>query len=223
MASLKRIIITPYFGDFPEWWDKFEPPKGYEWLLDTDLDSFKKRVKEKLGIDFPCEWGGTKIWDYRSALGYLYEEEINGWDYWATMDFDVVFGDVNKFFPDEELRKWGVWSNHNSYVAGFWSLYRNRKEVNELFMEFQHWKDYLSNPEINGWVENDYSRLLERSGLKYKYSENLQGDPYNPPFTLVKEKDGKLIQIHKQSPKHREGDIEEVPMLHFRRHKVWPL
>jgi hypothetical protein len=208
MAALKKIILTPFFGAFPEWMDKFQPPEGYNWLLDTDLVDFKNRVKMKLGFDFHCEWGGTKIWDYRSALGYLYEEEIKGYDYWATMDFDVVFGDVNKFFPDEEIEKWDVWSNHDSYVCGFWSIYRNCKEVNELFLSGL---EFLKHKEINGWVEGLYSRLLENSGLEYKYSGDLQGDPYHPPFNLKKE-DGKLYQ-----------DGIEIPMLHFRRRKIYPL
>ncbi len=83
--ALKKVILTPYFGDFPPWMASFEPPEGYDWLLDTDLVDFKNRVKMKLGFDFPCEWGGTKIWDYRSALGYLYEEEICD-----QLDYEII-------------------------------------------------------------------------------------------------------------------------------------
>jgi len=218
--SLKKIILTPYFGAFPEWMDKFEPPIGYDWLLDTDLVDFKNRVKMKLGVDFPCEWGGTKIWDYRSALGYLYEEEIKGYDYWATMDFDVVFGDVNKFFPDEEISKWDIWSNHDSYVAGFWCLYRNCEEVNEFFMNVVGWDSIMMSKDISGWVEDKYSRWMEESGMRYKYSGDLQGDPYHPPFILTK-KDGKLYQGLSNHP--NSGAVFEIPMLHFRRDKRWPL
>jgi hypothetical protein len=210
MANLKKILITPYFGTFPEWMDKFEVPKGYDWFLDTDLDAFKKRVKDKLGIDYPGTYGSGKVWDYRCALGLLYEEEIKGFDFWGTVDFDVVFGDVNKFFPDEELTKLDIWSNHDSYVCGFWSLYRNCKDVNELFMKYPFWEDKLSTPDCLGWVEQQYSKLLEQSGLRYKYSM-FQGDPYHPPFNLKKE-DGKLYQ-----------DGVEIAMLHFRRDKKWPL
>ena len=211
MVTITKILITPYFGKLPEWMDKFEPPKGYTWLLDIDLEKFKHRVKEKLGIDYPGVYGSGKVWDYRCALGLLYEEEIKGYDFWATMDFDVVFGDVNKFFPDEELEKLDIWSNHDTYVCGFFSLYRNTPNVNRLFLDCRGWTDYLFRPEPNGWVEKEFSRTLELSGLRYKYSGDLQGNPYNPPFNLKKE-DGKLFQ-----------DGVEIPMLHFRRSKKWPL
>lgn len=211
MSELKRIILTPFFGQLPEWFDKFEPPKGYTWLPDYDLEKFKQRVGDILHIECPIVAGTGKVWDYRCTLGLLYEKEIEGFDYWVTADFDVVFGDVNKFFPDEELIKWDVWSNHDTYVAGFWSLYRNSKEVNELFLNHRDWEEIMTHPKPFGWVEKEYSRLLERSGLRYKYSGDLQGNPYNPPFNLKKE-DGKLFQ-----------DGVEIPMLHFRRSKIYPL
>lgn len=207
---MKKLIITPYFGDFPPWMDKFEPPVDYDWLLDTNLEAFKKRVKDKLGIDYPAEYGSPKVWDYRCALGMLYEEELKGYDFWVTMDFDMVFGDVNGFFPDEILATLDVWSNHNTYVCGCWTIYRNCPMVNGLFMWEQSWKEYMNEAEPNGWVEGHYSRLLEGSGLRYRYSF-MQGNPYNPPFNLKKE-NGKLYQ-----------DGIEIPMLHFRRLKIWPL
>jgi hypothetical protein len=210
MEKLKKIMITPYFGQFPEWMAKYEPPIGYDWLLDTDLDKFKKRVKDKLGIDCPIVAGTGKVWDYRCALGLLYEEEIKGFDYWGFTDFDCVYGDVDKWFTDEQLSELDVWSNHHSYVCGCWSLLKNSDEVNRLFMRYDNWKEMMIYPEANGWVEQEYSRLLEQSRLKYKYSF-FQGNPYNPPFNLKKE-DGKLFQ-----------DGEEVAMFHFRRSKKFPL
>jgi len=210
MEALKKIIITPFFGDMPEWMHLFEPPVGYTWLLDTDLEQFKKRVKDKLGFDYPGLPGTGKIWDYRCALGFLYEEEIEGFDYWGHMDFDMVFGNVDKWFPDEKLKELDIWSNHDTYVCGCFSLYRNTKEVNELFFLSPEWKEQMTSAECTGWVEEGYSRLVEQSGLRYKYSFH-QGDPYNPPFNL-KKIDGKLFQ----------NDIE-IPMLHFRRTKTWPL
>src|SRR5688572_22293825 len=207
---IKKILITPFFGAFPEWMDKLQAPEGYDWLLDTDLEAFKKRVKEKLSIEYPGEYGNPKIWDYRCALGLLYEEEIKDFEFWGHTDFDMVFGDVDKWFTDEQLNELDIWSNHDTYICGCWTLYRNINIVNSLFMWEQNWKDFLVHPEINGWVENRYSRLVEESRLRYKYSF-FQGDPYHPPFNLKKE-DGKLFQ-----------DRIEIPMLHFRRCKKWPL
>jgi glycosyltransferase involved in cell wall biosynthesis/LmbE family N-acetylglucosaminyl deacetylase len=208
----KKVLICPYFGDVPEWMNQFTDnlPAGYDIIFDTDLEAFKKRVKDKLGIDYPGLLGTGKVWDYRAALGLLYEDHITEYDFWGHCDFDMVFGDVNKWFDDETLSKLDIWSNHHEYICGPWTLYRNCESVNKLFMQFHLWKSRMVFPKTNGWVENEFSRLVERSGLRYKYSF-MQGDPYHPPFNLTKV-DGKLFQ-----------DGTEIPMLHFRHDKRWPL
>lgn len=208
--GLKKILLCPYFGEFPEWMDKYHGPDGYDMRIDSDLVGFSERVRDRLGIEYPGLWGEPKVWDYRCALGFLYKEEIKDYDFFAHCDFDMVFGDVNKWFTDEILESLDIWSNHDTYICGPWTLYRNTKEVRELFLQHPEWKDKMSSREANGWVEKEYSRLVETSGLRYKYSF-FQGDPYNPPFNLSKI-DGRLYQ-----------DGVEIPMLHFRRLKVWPL
>ena len=219
MATLKKIMLCPYFGEFPPWFDLFiadfnqtMKPQGYEWLLDTDLPSFKRRVKEKLGIEYPGIRGSGKVHDYRCALGLLYEEELKGFNYWGTMDFDMCFGQVNKWFPDEMISQYDLVSNHDTYISGPFSLYKNTTEINKLFLKAFDWKQYLIYPESNAWVEGEFSRLLECSGLHYKYMSE-QGNPWCKGLNL-KKVNGRLYQ-----------DGEEIPMLHFRHFKQggWPL
>lgn len=214
MAGLKKVMITPYFGDKPEWFDKFEPPKGYKWMLDTDLDKFKKRVKDKLGIEYPGEYGSPKVWDYRCALGLLYEEEIKGFDYWGHMDFDVVFGDVDHFLPDSELNKLAVYSGHHEYVCGCFSLYANHSEINNLFKRSPNWKDIMQSPTPTGWVETEYSRLLEKSGLTYAY-EFRQGNPWD--------REPKLRKDNNRLYQWIDNSYQEIMFFHFRHSKRWPL
>lgn len=210
-SPLRRVLITPWFGPLPEWFNKFSVPEGYSWILDTDIESFKARVKSKLGIDYPGRPGTGKVHDYRACLGFLYEEEIKDYDYWAHCDFDVVFGDVDKWFSDDKLNQVDIWSNHHSYICGPWTLYKNTERVRKLFMEYPEWREKLIYPEPNAWVEREFSWLVETCGLPYAYTF-LQGDPYHPPFNLKKE-NGKLFQ-----------DEKEIPMFHFRYDKTkWPL
>lgn len=207
---MRKILITPYFGPFPEWMDKFQPPEGYDWLLDTDLDAFKKRVMDNLGIDYPGLYGNGKVWDYRGSLGHLYLKEIKGYDFYGCMDFDVVWGDMNQFYTDSMLNNLDVVSGHNEYVCGCFSLFRNCRRVNELFLECD-WKDKLVSPEPNGWIENEYSRTLEQSGLRYKYTFE-QGNPWVTGKPNLRKENDKLFQ-----------DDKEIAFYHFRHFKHWPL
>lgn len=210
MANLKKLMIVPFFGDLPEWMDKFEPPIGYDFLLDTNLEKFKERVRSKLGIEYPGAYGSPKVWDYRCALGLLYEEELAGYDWWGHIDLDCVFGDVGKWVTDEFLSKLDVHSNHHSYVNGCWTLYRNTPDVNYLFTRYPFWGEIMTNPESLAWVEREYSRLLEKSGLRYAYTF-WQGWPFLTNPNLEKH-NGELYQ-----------DGEPIMMYHFRRSKRWPL
>ncbi len=208
-SKIKKLLIVPFFGELPEWFDKYTPPKGYDLLLDTNLEGFKKRVKDKLGIDCEIKEGTGKVWDFRPALGILYSEQLKDYDFWGHTDLDCVYGDIDKWVTDEFLENLDVHSNHNTYVCGCWTLYRNTKEVNELFKQ-TNWQDYMQGSEANGWVEDHYSRILEKSGLRYAYTF-WQGDPYTTTPQL-KKVDGKLYQ-----------NGEEIMMFHFRRSKKFPI
>lgn len=219
---LRKLIITPYFGQFPEWMDLFMAdysrylkPNGYDWILDTDLKSFKDRVNYYLEIEYPGERGNPKVWDYRCALGLLYERELKGYDYWGHMDFDMVFGDVTKFLPDSSLKMVDVFSGHNTYVCGCFSLYKNIAEVNNLFKKDPNRIDNMTNPVANGWVEQSFSRTLEASSLRYAYTF-WQGNPYTPDPVLKRENKS-LLQLMST------GQWEEVMFFHFRHSKQWPL
>lgn len=216
MSLLTKIFICPYFGDFPEWMGEYikeaEGLKqyGYDFLLDTDLEGFKKRVKSILGLDCPIIRGTGKVWDYRPALGLLYAQEVKGYDFWGHTDFDCVYGKVDEWVTDDFLRKLDLHSNHETYVNGCWSLYRNNDRVNNLFKDYPFWQEKMRYSDPNGWVEEEYSRTLEKSGLKYKYTF-WQGNPYTTTPNLIKE-NGRLYQ-----------DGKEIMMFHFRRSKRWPL
>lgn len=222
MASLRKLIICPYFGAFPEWMDLFLAdfvrtmrPQGYTLLLDTDMESFKDRVKEKLGIDYPGVRGSGKVWDYRGSLGVLYSEEIKNYDFYGHCDFDVVWGAMNRWASDEVLSELDVYSSHNEYVCGCFSLYRNHPFVNDLFMNYPLWKSELESPVPSGWIEQQYSRILEISGLRYKYDISCQGYPFTD-HSILRKKGNTLYQIIDENWK-------EIGLFHFRRSKRWPL
>ena len=71
-------------------------------------------------------------------------------------------------------------------------------------------------PEPTGWIERPFSRTLEESGLRYKYTF-WQGNPYDVSPWL-KFKNGKLYQDIK-----KDGNWEEIMTFHFKRSKKWPL
>ena len=209
-SKIRKLLIVPFFGTLPDWYDKYEPPVGYDFLLDQDLEGFKKRVKDVLGIDCGVEEGKGKVQDFRGCFGQLYAKEIKGYDFWGFTDLDCVYTDFpDEWMTDELLSENDVVSNHGTYVCGPWTLLRNTDKVNNLFEKYPYWKDKLAG-EPNGWIEQEYSRCLENSGLRYIYMFE-QGNPWAREFNLEKI-NGRLYQ-----------DGNEIFMFHFRHTKRWPL
>lgn len=228
---LRKLMITPFYGRLPDWFDQYLAniellkPLGYDWLITTNLGLFKKRVKETLGIECPVVPGAGKVWDYRASLGFLFEKELKGYDYWGHADFDCVFGRIDHFMPDERLSALDIWSNHadpkelyGGYICGPWTLYRNDPKVNTLFMRYPRWKESLSQPNPTGWLEfqDGFTGVVDAAHnageIKRLYTMYQTKDL--DAFSTLSMKDGVLF----------EGRDERM-MAHFRRSnpKRWPL
>lgn len=218
-TPLRKLLICPWFGPLPEWMPLWEAniarleQFGFDVLRWDDLEAFKERVREILGIECPIVPGEGKIHDYRCAFGLLFPDEIRGYDFWGHTDFDCVYGRVENWVTDEFLSGLDVHSNHSTYICGPWTLYRNRPDINALFQREQAWKAILEEKRASGWVEFEFSRLVDsadvagrlRRTYTYWQTQNL-----NSFHSLYFDGD-RLLEYN-----------EEIMMAHFRRTKEYP-
>lgn len=144
----KVIILLPYFGNFPNYFQLFLNSCGYnsdfDFVIFSDQDcalykfnknirfikmNFKemqdlslKKLKIKEAISSPY-----KLCDFRPAYGVLFDEYIRGYDYWGFCDCDLIFGDLT---PVLKLLNDGydkILSN------GHLSLIKNSIKMNNLY------------------------------------------------------------------------------------------
>lgn len=214
---LRKLMILPWFGEWPPWMTQYLQNVqrlkafGYDWLFWVDLEGLQERCRRKLGVEVPLREGEAKSHDLRPAFGILFGEEIKGYDFWGFTDLDCVYGRVWKWVTAEFLEGLDIHSNHHSYMCGPWSLLRNEKRVNELFLGGLEWKENMEAERITGWGEQGWSRAVESSGLRYKYTY-WQGNDRDHPGAVCLEESGALIWMG-----------EELMMYHFRRGKEWPI
>lgn len=212
---IRKLLVCPWFGPLPEWFEHWErnvatlERYGYDVLVTTDLPAFKQRVADILGVDCPIAEGSGKIHDYRCTFGMLYADELRGYDFWGHTDFDCVYGKIDNFLPDGQLKMVDLFSNHPTYVSGPWSLYRNTPVVNELFKTVPNWEGYLAFPETNGWVETMFSVAAALAPISRRY-ENYQTRNAHDFSTL-----------HFDGDRLLEGD-HEIMVAHFRHRKIYP-
>jgi hypothetical protein len=214
---MRKLLICPYFGDLPEWMDHWVANTermaghGYDFLFDSDEDAFRDRVRERLGIEPPPMNGTGNIWDFRCALGVLYADEVEGFDFWGHTDFDCVYGRLERWITDDLLHHLDILTTH-TYICGPWTLYRNQPFVNGLYATTDEWRAEMERDGSRGWVEKGYSDIVKKftPPLRVKYA-TWQTKNLDSFDTLRLEPDGRLM----------EGDTE-VMLAHFRRTKVYP-
>ena len=144
----KVCFVICWFGKLPSytpiWLKTCQTNKDYDFLLLTDdnveysfpsnvkhiffsKETFLQRVKERIDPK-PNLQEAYRLCDFRPMYGVILKEEVAVYDYWGYCDLDVVFGDISKFLPIEEVYKYEAVFN-----GGHFSLVKNTEKMNHLY------------------------------------------------------------------------------------------
>lgn len=148
MKSIAFVI--PYFGRFPSYFDKWLKSCSYnstiDWIIFTDCHEeydypinvhvnyctfedmkvlFQSKFDFKISLNKPY-----KLCDYKCAYGYIFEKELEKYDFWGYCDVDLIWGNLRQFISDEMLNEYD-----RVGLYGHCSIIKNKKELKELFMK----------------------------------------------------------------------------------------
>lgn len=143
------LLIIPYFGQWPFWMPFFfescRENADINWLIFSDCGApenlpdnvtikttnrtdYHQLVSERLGIQFsPSD--AYKLCDIKPALGFIHADRLEGYDFWAFGDIDVVYGNLREYFTDARLARHQFLSTHERRVARHLCLMRNTRET----------------------------------------------------------------------------------------------
>ena len=158
----KILFIIPYFGTFNNYFPFFlkscEMNAEYNWLIITDdkrnffyptnvkvvyteFDKFKEMVKNKfLNIEISLE-SPYKLCDFKPTYGYIFEDYIKNYEYWGYCDIDLIFGNIQKCLKLEKLKEFDKIG-----TLGHFTIFKNTKELRELFLDNERYKKVLTSP-----------------------------------------------------------------------------
>lgn len=175
-------FVIPYFGQWPFWMPFFlescRANPSIDWLLFSDCgqvehcppnvrivdigyDAYCARVTRALGIEFAPK-NPYKLCDLKPALGYIHEQELRVYDFWAFGDLDLVFGDLRAYFTPERLAHKDLLSTHRRRVSGHCCLLRNTKRMREAFFRIRDWRTLFSDQKHHALDEGAFSRIFIR-------------------------------------------------------------
>ena len=114
-----------------------------------------------------------KFCDFRPAFGEIFSEDLVGYDFWGTIDLDIVFGRIDHFITEEVLDKYDKILTRDHFC-----IYRNDSDVCKHYRGHQaggaeFYKTVFSSPEIFAfgekgkmgvyhiWLDNGWKMLDE--------------------------------------------------------------
>ncbi len=146
---MRIVIIVPYFGKLPDYFQIFLDSCAYNseftWLVFTDdlseyrypqnvqryemtFEECRRKIQSR--FDFRIALSTPqKLCDYKCAYGYIFRDKIKSYDWWGHCDLDQVFGKLSSFVTEEKLRNYD-----KIYSLGHLTLYRNSETNNRMFM-----------------------------------------------------------------------------------------
>ena len=238
MQKIKFIVC--YFGEWPVWFDGFLLSCKYnediDWLFFTDckipnnyppnvefvkysIKEFNELASSKLDLDINVPYA-YKFCDFKVTYGCVFQDYLDGYDFWGFCDIDIIFGDIKKFIEDK-LNTNDIFSTRKQMIAGHFTLFRNTEKVNNLFKlcERGAYKRLLSDDEYKFFDEVRLTKLLKKRRIKHKVNWNTWLINF-PPEVSAKRKHGPSWIYPNDGPWHwNKGklfiDSAEVMYLHF--------
>jgi hypothetical protein len=177
-------LIQLWLGEIPDYfWYHYETTKnliGFNFILFTDqkiklnsknytvINTTKEEIELKISGKLNREIkikNNKKTCDLKASFGDLFEEYVNGYEYFGCYDIDTLFGDVySNILP--YLNKYdfitiGEETFHNR-LSGPFLIMRNTKEIRTLYKKGDFIK-CLSNNEVECYEEHTLSDLAKET------------------------------------------------------------
>lgn len=252
-STRNRIALCiPYFGKlnklFLPWIISAAHNTDYDFLIFTnDKDSFvfdgvysnvkffhfefkdmqsliSKKISKFARLTTPY-----KLCDYKPAYGLIFEDYLNGYDFWGYCDIDLVFGRINHFITDDILAKYD-----KILTLGHLSLIRNTKELKRAFMYNPHNGSisypfvFDKNTPITIFDEKQFNKICEMQGFRIYDNKSLYCDLYVYEYGFKNTQDNKIISDYftafwdngKLMIKQYEKKPIEQMYIHFQKRSV---
>lgn len=138
-------FVVPYFGKWPVWFPAFlQSCAGnptINWLFFTDceipslkpdnvlffkstLHAVKELACEKIGIEVKLKTP-RKLCDLKPTYGHVFEEHLEGYDFWGFCDIDIIWGDIRAFISDDMLAEYDLITSRKETISGHFTILKN--------------------------------------------------------------------------------------------------
>lgn len=192
---MKIAFIVPYFGKLPSnfelWLKTCKANPEFNWLIMSDQDlpdnlaenvscfyfkdiaAVNKLINAKLHLKLKIN-SAYKFCDFKPLYGAIFEDYLDGYDFWGFCDMDVFFGRLSNFLTPEILHEHDIIQRW-----GHLTIVRNNETCNRLY---EKCFDYSTIEKVLNWdmSQGTDERIMpyvgQKSGLKCYYNQTWVAD-----------------------------------------------
>lgn len=118
----KIVVILPYFGEFPNYFDfflqscasnptidfliisnrKIDCDAGNIHVENCSFEAFRQLVMDHFSYPVTLD-KPYKLCDFKSYYGMILADQVKEYDFWGFCDCDLIFGDIRRFLTEDIL------------------------------------------------------------------------------------------------------------------------
>lgn len=235
----KKLLITSQMRQTYGWVQKYidncNKQEGWNWLIlsefdlesrgnvkviRTSLKDFADRIFAKTGMIMSLEKVYKRpvaLCDFRPSLGLMFEDCLEGYDFWGFTDIDVVYGDLNSWLPDTFIKDLEIFTNDIGGIAGPFTLFKNNDKIKRLFLQHPNIRAIIERPDFYTFDEDGFSKMVVEMHSKGELIVEFR-DWWD---SNRMRKHGEVQRLWSKGLKLYNND-DEIMMYHFAGTKVYP-
>ncbi|MDT2757485.1 hypothetical protein P7G51_08860 [Enterococcus asini] len=151
----KIVMIQAYFGELPNffelWLHSAKNNLDIDFLIFTDdnvskynlspnikvvnisFSEVSSLISKKIKMDISIE-NPYKMCDFRPFYGVIFDEYLYRYSHWGYFDFDLYFGQLNKFITSDLLNEYDKIG-----IYGHLTILKNEKKVMDVILNRDNW------------------------------------------------------------------------------------
>lgn len=249
-------FIIPYIGAWPRWSQLFFESCRFNTNVDVILlcqagppfaltgnvrvakmtrAEIIGRLEKVTGLSLG-NMGVHKISDLKPFYGLAFADLLNGYTFWGYCDVDMMFGSLGKLLTDEFLKSIDLFTAHNEYFMGHFTILRNIQAINRLCFEIENWKECCLAPAAVHVDEQLFAEAVRKNPhLRWKKPSNLSDElkgsfarfgitfAFFGEVAYLQPSDNPVVRWEKGSCyfENSNGRVTEVLYVHFMGTKRW--
>lgn len=183
------VLILPYFGKWPVWFEahllSISHNPTIDWLLVTDceipevypsnirfvsttLSELNDKVNTLVEAEVPLS--PRKFCDLKPAYGDIFKEYITAYDFWGFCDMDIIWGAIRDFITDSLLEEYAIISSRKQAISGHFNLFLNTEYYRTLYKQVPQYQTLFEHPKFQWFDEQVLTSFLQKNPTLYRVS-----------------------------------------------------